>query len=111
MDACEDTGSNQLIASFFAFPAALSFHPHLSLFRPSDLSYPVRYRRMLANAGYPVLELRRERYGKILLGDLPEGEHTPVAGEALEWAKSVFELQATPEAKSGDDVGDKEAAR
>ncbi|CAM9920365.1 unnamed protein product [Laminaria digitata] len=48
-------------------------------------------RRMLANAGYPVLELRRERYGKILLGDLPEGEHAPVSGEALEWAQSVLE--------------------
>ncbi|CAM9120944.1 unnamed protein product [Ectocarpus sp. 12 AP-2014] len=51
-------------------------------------------RRMLANAGYPVLELRRERYGKILLGDLPEGEHVPVSGEALEWARSVLQLQA-----------------
>lgn len=50
---------------------------------------------MLANAGYPVLELRRERYGKILLGDLPEGELAPVSGEALEWAKSVYQLQAS----------------
>ncbi|CAM9717837.1 unnamed protein product [Scytosiphon promiscuus] len=51
-------------------------------------------RRMLANAGYPVLELRRERYGRIMLGDLQEGEHTPVLGDALEWAQSVLQLQA-----------------
>lgn len=54
--------------------------------------------RMLANAGYPVLELSRERYGKILLGDLEEGEHTPVSGEALEWAESVLQLQAPADA-------------
>ncbi|CAN0058165.1 unnamed protein product [Ectocarpus fasciculatus] len=62
-------------------------------------------RRMLANAGYPVLELRRERYGKILLGDLLEGEHVPVSGEALEWARSVFQLQAATAAVV-DGVGD-----
>lgn len=55
-----------------------------------------------------MLELRRERYGKILLGNLPEGEHAPVSGEALEWAKSVLLLQ---EVAGGDNPGDKEAAR
>ncbi|CAM9324927.1 unnamed protein product [Ectocarpus sp. 12 AP-2014] len=64
-------------------------------------------RRMLANAGYPVLELRRERYGKILLGDLPEGEHVPVSGEALEWARSVLQLHAAT-AAAVDGGGDKE---
>lgn len=64
--------------------------------------------RMLANAGYPVLELRRERYGKILLGDLPEGEHVPVSGEALEWARSVLQLKAATAAVvdgGGDEKG------
>ena len=30
-------------------------------------------RRMLANAGHPVLELRRVAYGPFVLGDLPPG--------------------------------------
>lgn len=65
---------------------------------------------MLANAGYPVLELRRERYGKILLGDLPEGEHAPVSGEALEWAQSVLagEGAAAAEAVDGSDKEEEE---
>lgn len=46
--------------------------------------------RILANAGYPVLELRRERYGKIILGNLAEGGHEPVSGKALEWAGSLL---------------------
>lgn len=58
---------------------------------------------MLANAGYPVLELKRERYGNILLGDLPEGEHAPVSGEALEWASSVFQLQPALVGNGGDE--------
>ncbi|CAM9643687.1 unnamed protein product [Ectocarpus sp. 13 AM-2016] len=67
-------------------------------------------RRMLANAGYPVLELRRERYGKVLLGDLPEGEHVPVSGEALEWARSVLQLQAAI-AAAVDGGGDKKGVK
>lgn len=62
-------------------------------------------RRMLANAGYPVLELRRERYGKILLGDLPEGEHAPVSGEALEWAQSVLAGEGLAAAEAVDRSG------
>lgn len=50
---------------------------------------------MMANAGYPVLELRRERYGNILLGDLAEGEHAPVSGGALDWARSMLETGGT----------------
>lgn len=46
---------------------------------------------MLANAGYPVQELRRERYGSIHLGDLAEGECRPVEGKALKWAESLIE--------------------
>lgn len=62
---------------------------------------------MLANAGYPVLELKRERYGNILLGELPVGDHAPVSGEALEWAKSVFQLQPAT-AGIGDDKENQE---
>lgn len=59
---------------------------------------------MLANAGYPVLELRRERYGEITLGDLPEGEHAPVSGEALEWARLVLAgAGSAVEASNGSD--------
>lgn len=57
---------------------------------------------MLANAGYPVLELRRERYGDINLGDLPEGELRPVSGEALSWARLLLEGGAVD-----DSVGEK----
>eukprot|EP00752_Nemacystus_decipiens_P017129 g15344.t1 len=67
-------------------------------------------RRMLANAGYPVLELKRERYGNILLGDLPQGDHAPVSGEALEWAKSVLQLQPAAEG-NGDDREEEGAGR
>jgi len=31
-------------------------------------------RRMLANCGHPVIELKRFRYGKVELGKLPVGE-------------------------------------
>lgn len=66
----------------------MSLHPALS-----SSVYRILPHRMLANAGYPVLELKRERYGNILLGGLAEGDHAPVSGEALEWAKSVFQLK------------------
>lgn len=55
---------------------------------------------MLANAGYPVLELRRERFGGIRLGDLAEGDISPVEGSALEWARA-FLLDSEP-SESGD---------
>lgn len=62
--------------------------PHPSQRNPADgILCPFR---MLANAGFPVLELRRERYGNILLGDIAEGEHAPVSGDALEWAQSML---------------------
>lgn len=39
-------------------------------------------RRMLANAGHPVIELRRLSYGALVLGDLPPGAwRAPDAGE------------------------------
>lgn len=50
----------------------------------------LRSARMLANAGYPVLELRRERFGRVRLGDLGEAQYVPVQGSGLEWASEVL---------------------
>ena len=47
-------------------------------------------RRMLANCGHPVVELRRLRHGKIILGDLPVGEFREATEDELEWAKSLI---------------------
>mmetsp|Transcript_3711 Transcript_3711/g.5551 ORF Transcript_3711/g.5551 Transcript_3711/m.5551 type:complete len:443 (+) Transcript_3711:37-1365(+) len=40
-------------------------------------------RRMLANIGYPVIELKRERHGPCLLNDLPEGHFRHLSQEEL----------------------------
>lgn len=42
-------------------------------------------RRMLANAGFPVLTLHRLRYGQIELGDLEEGQLQVATPEQLGW--------------------------
>lgn len=42
-------------------------------------------RRMLANAGHPVLELTRVRYGGFELGDLPTGECRMASPAELAW--------------------------
>ena len=47
-------------------------------------------RRMLANCGHPVAELRRLRHGEIQLGDLKEGEFREATEEELEWARSLI---------------------
>src|SRR6476646_6717359 len=53
--------------------------------------------RMMANAGYPVVELHRTRYGNIVMGSwLKLGECAPVKGDALQWARW---LKRTPEKK------------
>ncbi len=44
-------------------------------------------RRMLANAGHPVLALHRVRYGEVHLGALPEGEVREATPEELAWAR------------------------
>ncbi|KAG5182098.1 pseudouridine synthase [Tribonema minus] len=45
-------------------------------------------RRMLANAGYPVVELHRTRYGDIVMDEnLQPGQCAPVVGSALTWAQ------------------------
>jgi 23S rRNA pseudouridine2605 synthase len=50
-------------------------------------------RRMLANAGYPVAELHRVRYGKVELGDLEEGQVKEIDEESEEgkWARALME--------------------
>ncbi|KAL9185454.1 hypothetical protein ACHAXT_003231 [Thalassiosira profunda] len=47
-------------------------------------------RRMLANCGHPVVELRRERHGEVELGDLKEGAFRDPTDEELEWAESLI---------------------
>ena len=47
-------------------------------------------RRMLANCGHPVVELKRLRHGKITLGDLQVGEFRDGTEEELAWAKSMI---------------------
>ena len=44
-------------------------------------------RRMLANAGHPVVALHRLRYGGFHLGDLPEGQTRALSDEAWRWLK------------------------
>ena len=45
-------------------------------------------RRMLANVGAPVVGLRRERFGDVLLGELAEGVCEALADDA--WARSLI---------------------
>jgi len=47
-------------------------------------------RRMLANCGYPVLKLRRERHGNIWLGDLPIGDYRYPTQDELQWATDLI---------------------
>lgn len=42
-------------------------------------------RRMLANAGGPVVALKRYNYGGVNLGEMEEGQVQPVEGAELEW--------------------------
>ena len=46
-------------------------------------------RRMLANCGHPVVELRRERHGNIWLKDLKVGEFRELSPDELDWAESL----------------------
>ncbi|CAJ1955655.1 unnamed protein product [Cylindrotheca closterium] len=49
-------------------------------------------RRILANSGYPVIGLKRERLGDVLLGDLPAGEYRELSGAEEKWANKVAKL-------------------
>ncbi len=46
-------------------------------------------RRMLHNAGWSVLKLRRLRFGEIRLGTLPPGELRPLSPEELAWVEAL----------------------
>lgn len=48
-------------------------------------------RRMLANCGFPVVELKRERHGEILLADLDEGEFRGMQDNELDWIQSLLD--------------------
>jgi 23S rRNA pseudouridine2605 synthase len=47
-------------------------------------------RRMLNNAGHPVLDLHRLRYGAVELGDLAEGEWAGLEGDELAWVETLL---------------------
>ncbi len=47
-------------------------------------------RRMLANCGHPVVELKRERHGLVELKDLKVGEFRDCTEEELEWANGLL---------------------
>lgn len=46
-------------------------------------------RRMLFNAGHPVIALHRVRYGNLELGDLPVGQFAEVSPAELKWLNSL----------------------
>jgi len=48
-------------------------------------------RRILANCGHPVEELKRLRHGNIELGDLKVGEFREATEEEVEWAEKLME--------------------
>lgn len=48
-------------------------------------------RRMLANCGHPVLELKRERHGEVRLGDLPVGKFRQPTDEEISWTESLLQ--------------------
>lgn len=48
-------------------------------------------RRMLANCGHPVVELRRERHGEVRLGDLSTGEFRQPTESEIAWAESLLQ--------------------
>lgn len=50
-------------------------------------------RRMLANCGHGVVELKRERHGAVVLGDLKEGEFRELTEQEQEWAESLISKQ------------------
>lgn len=48
-------------------------------------------RRMLANCGHPVVELKRERHGEVVLGDLPVGKFREPTEEEISWTESLLQ--------------------
>ena len=56
-------------------------------------------RRMLANCGHGVVELRRERHGDVVLGELAEGEFRELTQDEQEWAESLLSKQTSKGSK------------
>lgn len=56
-------------------------------------------RRILANCGHEVVDLKRERFGMIRLGDLPEGQVRDLTMDELAWAQQVLEGKQSKKAK------------
>ena len=48
-----------------------------------------KVRRILANSGFPVIGLARERLGDIWLGNLPAGEYRELTKSEEDWANQV----------------------
>ena len=66
-------------------------------------------RRMLANCGHPVVELRRDRQGAIRLGKLPQGRTRILTEEELGWAESMLsEVKTKKKAETTKDRKDSE---
>ncbi|KAL3928181.1 MAG: hypothetical protein SGBAC_012756 [Bacillariaceae sp.] len=51
-------------------------------------------RRILANSGFPVIGLKRERLGDILLEDLPAGEYRELSNAEDKWAHKVSNIKS-----------------
>ena len=47
-------------------------------------------RRILANVGHPVKELKRERHGMITLGDMNVGEFRHMTDDETQWANNLL---------------------
>jgi 23S rRNA pseudouridine2605 synthase len=47
-------------------------------------------RRILANSGFPVVGLKRDRLGVILLGDLEEGHYRDITQQEEKWANNLL---------------------
>lgn len=47
-------------------------------------------RRILANSGFPVISLKRERLGEIRLGDLDEGSYRDLSDKEEQWINAIL---------------------
>lgn len=52
-------------------------------------------RRILANSGFPVIGLKRERLGVIWLGDLERGSYRDLTEEEEVWANKLLKKNIT----------------
>lgn len=54
-------------------------------------------RRILANSGFPVISLKRERLGILLLDDLEEGAYRELTEKEKQWAKALAKKKTQPQ--------------